>query len=199
MKKLFALLLTCAAISSASAQDFQPFKWNLSLGYARPTGAGAGGGLLVSTEPKYGLNDQIDIGLRAEFALMAKAVTINGQQTSGELKGAGSYVLTGTYLLTTTNFRPYVGVGAGLYTVAGTSFTYDDGNQSTNTSDVAVEASRKLGLMGRVGFKAGHFNMGVEYNYVPSTKISLMTAQTIKSSNSYVGVKLGFDIGGGRL
>lgn len=197
MKKLFAFLLTCAAISSASAQDFKPFKWNLSVGYARPTGAGAGGGLLVSTEPKYGLNDQIDIGLRAEIALMAKAVMVNGDVTSGQIKAAGSYVLTGTYLLTTTNFRPYVGIGAGLYAVGGTSFEYKD-NMATTPTDYTVEGARKLGLMGRAGFKAGHFNMGVEYNYVPSTKISLTTGQTAKSSNGYVGVKLGFDIGGGR-
>ncbi len=199
MKKLFALLFTCAAISSASAQEFQPFKLNLSLGYARPTGSGAGGGLLASIEPKYGLNDNFDVGLRAEFALMAKAVSINGQDVSGDIKAAGSYVVTGTYLLGTNNFRPYVGIGAGLYSVAGTSFVYDDNDQSTNTSDVTVEASRKFGLMGRAGFKAGHFNMGFEYNIVPSTQISLTTAQTVKSSNSYIGVKLGFDIGGGRL
>ena len=197
MKKLIALLITCVALS-ASAQDFKPFKVNLSLGYARPTGPGAGGGVLLSLEPKYGLNDNFDVGLRIELALMAKAVVINGQDASGEVKGAGSYVVTGTYLLSANNFRPYVGIGAGLYTVGGTSFTYNNSTQSGTTPDVSVGAGQKFGIMGRAGFKAGHFNMGFEYNMVPSTKIYLTTAQTAESANSYIGVKLGFDIGGGR-
>jgi outer membrane protein W len=196
MKKLLALLCTCAALS-ASAQDFKPFKFNISLGYARPTGPGAGGGILASIEPKYGLTDNFDVGLRAELAVMAKAVVVNGKDASGEVKGAGSYVLTGTYVVSSNSFRPYVGLGAGLYSVAGTSFTYDD-NTQTSTPGVTVGAARKLGIMARIGFKAGHFNMGAEYNIVPSTKIDLLSGQSAESANSYIGVKLGFDIGGGR-
>lgn len=197
MKKLLVLICTCVALS-ASAQDFRPFKVNLSLGYARPTGKGVGAGILMSLEPKYGLNDNIDVGLRAELGIMARALTINGQDVDGEVNATGSYVLTGTYLLSANNFRPYVGIGAGVYTVAGTSFSYTNNTQPSSMRDVTVEASRKFGALARAGFKAGHFNMGLEYNIVPSTKINLTTGQVAQSNNSYIGVKLGIDIGGGR-
>lgn len=192
MKKVLTIALGLLAFG-AHAQDFKPFKTNLSFGIAKPTGAGASGGILLSMEPKYGLSDQIDVGLRIEGALMGRAVEVAGQMTETELKFAGSYVVTGTYLLTTTRFRPYVGVGAGLYSTGGLSFSESD--------DSGVAFGRKLGAMGRVGFKFGHLNVGAEYNYVPTTKYTVNltngTAAAAKANNSYIGIKLGFDIGGG--
>lgn len=191
MKKVIIAALGLFAFG-ANAQDFKPFKVNTSLGYAKPAGPGASGGFLISVEPKYGLNDQIDLGLRIEGAAMLRSYSINGQAGESEIKFAGSYVLTGTYLLTTTQFRPYVGIGAGLYSTGGGTFT-----TSNQIDDISVESSRKLGGMARVGFKFGHLNMGAEYNFVPSTEISLTTGKVAKGNNSYLGIKLGFDIGGG--
>lgn len=192
MKKVFTVVFALLAFG-ATAQDFKPFKVNTSIGYAKPTGAGSSGGFLLSIEPKYGVNDQIDLGFRIEGALMARAAQVNGQLTDTELKFAGSYVLTGTYLLSSEKFRPYVGIGAGLYSTGGLSFS--------ESNDIGGQFARKLGAMGRVGFKYGHLNMGVEYNYAPSTKytanLTNNTVAIIKSNNSYVGFKLGFDIGGG--
>ncbi|WP_019987279.1 outer membrane beta-barrel protein [Rudanella lutea] len=193
MRKVLAVVLGLLAYG-ANAQDFKPFKVNTSLGYAKPMGAGSSAGILLSVEPKYGLNDQIDVGLRMEGAFMARAAEIAGEMADSEISISSSYVLTGTYMLTNTYFRPYVGIGGGLYSVGSLSF-------SENSSDLGVGASRKLGAMARVGFKLGHFNMGVEYNLVPTTKytVSMMngTVAPAKSNNSYLGFKLGFDIGGG--
>ncbi len=192
MKIIFSVV-TCLLAFGAAAQDFKPFKVNTSIGYARPTGNGSAGGFLASIEPKYGLNDQIDVGLRLEAALMTRALEVGGNLADTQFKFAGSYVLTGTYLLPTgTEFRPYAGVGAGLFRTGGLG---------SSASEFGVEFARKLGTMARVGFKYGHFNMGVEYNHVPSTKYTVNlqngTPGAAKSLNSYIGVKLGFDIGGG--
>ena len=195
----FLLSFLLLGTLSATAQDFKPFKVNLSLGYARPSGSGASGGVMFSIEPKYGLSDQIDIGIRAELALMARAYTINGQDANGEIKGAGSYLLTGTYLLSQPNFRPYVGAGVGIFSTA--SGTFNTVGGSTSTSD-AVAGGTKLGGMVRTGFKAGHFNLGLEYNIVPTTKgviLSQGAPGNYESPNSYFTLKLGVDIGGGRL
>lgn len=198
MKQFFALGVALLLTIGAQAQEFKPFKVNVSLGAALPSG---GGGVLVAVEPKYGINDNIDLGLRLEGAFMAREVTVNGNTTSGNVTGAGSYLLTGNYLLSTNNFRPFIGVGAGLYQIAGTSFV-TDGNNSTNGS---IEAGNAFGGMLRAGFKAGHFVLGLEYNIVPSTEAALFNSdgtvrigQSVQSKNSYLGVKLGFDIGGGR-
>ncbi len=195
-----SVVLCMFVIFSASAQDFKPFKVNLSLGYAAATGNGASGGVLFSLEPKYGITDQIDLGLRIEGAVVASGIDVSGSgsNTNGnaEVKGLGSYVATGTYMFTTTNFRPYVGAGVGLYSIAGTSVTITNGSSSQT---VAVQAGTKPGFMLRAGFKAGHFNAGVEYNLVGnSTGVTLTGGQSVTGKNSYLGVELGFDIGGGR-
>ncbi|GAB3508508.1 hypothetical protein GCM10027341_44400 [Spirosoma knui] len=198
MKRIFSVLLLFVTLS-ASAQEFKPFKFNISLGYAKPTGPGASGGVLFSLEPKYGVNDQFDIGLRYELAAMARAYTINGQDADGELKAASSFVLTGTYLISTNNFRPYVGVGAGLFSTAATGFTVT-GGQGTTDGDIA--AGTKFGGLVRAGFKAGHFNFGLEYNLIPKTTgiIGSVSGSNFnyESNNSYFGIKFGVDIGGGR-
>ncbi|OIN60019.1 outer membrane beta-barrel protein [Arsenicibacter rosenii] len=190
MKKLLALLCTCAALS-ASAQDYKPFKVNLSVGFAAPTGQGAKGGVLMSIEPRYGLTDNFDVGLRVEGALIAKSFYANGQPVSSETKFSGSYVLTGTYFHQVNNFRPYAGIGLGIYSYAANKFGF------TNSSDLEVSAGNKPGLMVRIGFKTGHFNMGAEYNIVGKTK-ETVTGKAIESTNSYVGIKVGVDIGGGK-
>ncbi len=187
---------------TAQAQEFKPFKVNVSLGAAIPSG---GGGVLFAVEPKYGLSDQIDIGLRIEAAAMARNVVVNGNTTSGNVQGAYSYLLTGNYMLSNQNFRPFVGIGAGLYGIASTSFTATGSGSNTQSNNGSIAAGTVFGGMARVGFKTGHFVLGVEYNLVPNTNSLLLddrgNAQigtTVQSKNSYVGVKVGFDIGGGR-
>lgn len=196
LKNVFFALFTFITLS-ATAQEFKPFKVNLSLGYARPAGKGAAGGLLASLEPKYGLTDNLDLGLRAEIAIMARAISVNNQSGDVSAKAMGSYILTGTYYLSNNNFRPYIGIGAGLYSIAGTTVTIVDGQVADEDEDYTIEAANKFGAMARVGFKASHFNLGVEYNIVPNSKSDVL-GQSINSKNAYLGVKLGVDIGGGR-
>lgn len=197
--KTFILSVLVLAAFSATAQEFKPFKINLSVGYAKPAGPGASGGILASLEPKYGLSDRIDLGLRLELAVMARAYQIDGDDAEGEVKGAGSCLLTGNYLLSDGNFRPFVGAGVGLFSVGSSGFTVTNGMGVTN-GDVA--GGNKFGGMVRAGFKAGHFVLGLEYNLVRSTTGFLTTVPgtnvNYESNNSYFGVKLGVDIGGGR-
>ncbi|MBC8154830.1 MAG: hypothetical protein H7Z72_18190 [Bacteroidetes bacterium] len=198
MKK-FILSVLVLATFSATAQEFKPFKFNISTGYAKPTGPGASGGFLLSLEPKYGLSDRVDLGLRLEVAAMARAYRIDGDDAEGEVKGAGSYLLTGNYLLSDGNFRPFVGAGVGLFSVGSSGFTVTNG---MGVTDGDVAGGNKFGGMVRAGFKAGHFVLGLEYNLVPRTTgfISSVPGTNInyESDNSYFGIKVGVDIGGGR-
>lgn len=192
MKLLFLSLLALLT-GSASAQEFKPFKVNTSLGYAKPSGAGSTGGILLSLEPRYGLNDRVDLGLRYELALMDRAYTLDNLPGNSETKGSSSFMFTGNYLLSDSNFRPFIGAGVGVFTVVGVSFSEGSGGVSGGT---------KLGAMARAGFKAGHFAVGAEYNLVPSSTGLLTSSSAViqryKSPNSYLGIKIGFDIGGGR-
>ncbi|MEZ0543011.1 hypothetical protein [Fibrella arboris] len=202
MKQFFALCAVLLLGVGAQAQEFKPFKVNVSLGAAIPSG---GGGVLFAVEPKYGISDQIDVGLRIEGAGMARNVIANGNTTSGDIKFSGSYILTGNYMLSTSGFRPFVGIGAGLFGVGSTGVTVVGSGSSSTSYNGSISAGNVFGGMARVGFKAGHFVLGVEYNLIPTTNSVVYDDKgvnkigtSVESKNSYVGVKLGFDIGGGR-
>ena len=194
MKRIFLLFFSLIAFS-ATAQEFKPFKVNVSIGYAKALASGLSGGALVSIEPKYGVSDNFDVGLRLESAFIARGVTVNGNTTTGDVAAFGSYLLTGTYVVGTGSVRPFVGVGAGLFTIAsGGTITVVDGQ---SPQDVTFTSATKFGAMIRAGIKAGHFVAGVEYNAVPTTSNRLSNT-SIDSKNAYLGIKVGFDIGGGR-
>ena len=56
MKYVFSLCLALTLAIAAQAQSiYKPFKVNVSIGAAIPSG---GGGALFAIEPKYGINDQ---------------------------------------------------------------------------------------------------------------------------------------------
>ncbi|GAB3989905.1 hypothetical protein GCM10028807_15870 [Spirosoma daeguense] len=195
MKNLLLPLLILVALS-ASAQEFKPFKVNVSLGIAKPLASGVSGGVLFAVEPKYGVSDNLDLGLRLEWAVVARAIVSSGNTARGEVGAFGSYLVTGNYLFGSGNARPFIGLGAGLFSVAsGGVITVVDGQ---GPQDVTLVGENKFGGMVRAGLKAGHFVIAAEYNAVP-TSTSKISNTTIESKNAYLGIKLGFDIGGGRL
>jgi hypothetical protein len=194
MKNYLAGLFMLVALS-ASAQVYKPFKVNVSVGYAKPLNAGVSGGFLVAVEPKYGISDHFDLGLRLESAFVARGIERNGNTTKSDVGAFGSYLITGNYLFGTEGIRPFLGAGVGLYSVAsGGSVTVVDGQ---TPQEVNFVSDTKFGGMIRAGIKTGHFVAAVEYNAAPTTENTFGTTK-ISSENAYLGVKVGFDIGGGR-
>lgn len=197
MKKYLTGLFTLITLSAtAQEQEYKPFKVNVSVGIAKPLNAGVSGGVLFAVEPKYGLSDHIDIGLRLEVAAVARGIEISGNTTKSDVGAFSSYLLTGNYLFGTGGIRPFLGVGVGFYSVASAgSVTVTNGQNPPQ--DVNFVSDTKFGGMIRGGIKAGHFVAAVEYNAAPTTATTLGNAK-ITSENAYLGIKVGFDIGGGR-
>lgn len=165
-------------------KEFKPFKLGLALGYTVPSDDG--GGILFDIEPAYRLSDEIAIGLRIESALMARG--------DGDATGNGSYTLNGQYYLSNNKFRPYIGAGVGIFSLASVSF-------DANTTSVAGES--KIGFYPRVGFDLGHFNVNLDYNLVSATKAESVdfntgNTTTVEVKNSYLGIRVGAFIFGGR-
>lgn len=185
MKKIsFVLALVATGLFvNAQSTAFKPVKVDVAFGYASPSGKGAKGGMLFAIEPKFAITNNITVGLRGEGAIMAQAEIdqATGELKSGSVKANASYLATGDYYLTTSSFRPFAGVGAGIYSVAGATADQNTGE---------VQAGKKFGFMPRAGFEAGHFRTAIEYNFVGKTG-------TI--NNSYLGIKIGFFIGGGKI
>lgn len=199
MKKfLLGVLGVFMFIGAANAQEFKPVKIGVGLGYAAAGGEGAGGGVLFYIEPMYRLSDEIAVGLRWENAAVMKA-DINDDGSFGSLSvaGIGSYTLSGQYYLSNKGFRPLVGAGFGLYNVSTAA-----ADENSSTTSVSWEKQSKFGFYPRVGFDAGHFNLLLEYNLIPSSEVKATTmngdASTIKVKNSYIGIKAGVSILGGR-
>jgi hypothetical protein len=72
MKKLLIPLFVCIMFTSLIyCQDYNKFKLGLGLGYAAGSDAtsfSGGGGILLTLEPAYRVNDNLAVGLRLEVA-----------------------------------------------------------------------------------------------------------------------------------
>ncbi len=181
---LSAVILVSAIASNAQSTVFKPFKVDLAMGYAIPGGSGSKGGVLFAVEPKYAVNNNIALGLRMEAAVMARSsVSSTNDQFKTDVKASGSYLLTGDYYFNTNTFRPFAGIGAGLFSIAA-------GYVESNGEVVEVAAGNKFGFTPRLGFEVSHFRMAIEYN---------MAGKTGSLNNNYLGIKLGAFIGGGRI
>ncbi len=178
-----SVLVSQFAISQTEEKEFKPFKVDVSLGYANPQGSGSKGGVLVAIEPKYALVDQFVLGFRLESAAMARAALLsNDAYAIGDVSANISYLVTGDYYFTNNSFRPLIGAGLGLYSLAAIT-------ASSNAGEIDMPTSKKFGFMLRTGFEVGHFRGGIEYNFIG--KEGLL-------KNNYLGVKLGVVFGGGR-
>ena len=176
----------------ATAEEFTPFKVGVGLGYAVPgAGEGAGGGALFFLEPAYRATPDVSVGLRLESALFARGIEgVGDSDVSGETSAIMSYTLNGQYYFNRNFIRPFVGLGVGLFSMASSEFdTSTDSNVEAN--DVGAET--RFGFYPRVGVDAGHWNLTVDYNFVPSTD----APDGVEVKNNYLGVRVGFSIGGG--
>jgi hypothetical protein len=194
MKKL-SLLLTLMVLFSvaANAQEYKKFRWANGLGYAKPAGDGGSGGILWATELGYRVNDPICVSLKIEGAAMVRGLSESGTEYEGEVKAVGSYTVNGIYYFSNEKFRPYVGAGMGMYSLAGVA-------SSTSSGGIAASASEsKIGFYPRIGFDLGHFNINIDYNIIGDSDIMVSSGGTeLKMKNSYLGVRIGGFFFGGR-
>ncbi len=68
----------------------------------------------------------------------------NGQEFSGDVNASASYLATGDYYFTTNKFRPFAGVGAGLYSLA--SANLDDAMEELNEEDLTTGSASGMGI-----------------------------------------------------
>lgn len=184
MKKFYMTALAIGVIALANAQTertFKPFKVDIALGYAIPAGSGSKGGVLFAVEPKYAINDNLTVGLRMEGAATAQGTVVNGEMNNGDVKVSSSYLLTADYFFNTNRLRPFVGAGAGIYTNASANLDVQSADE--------VKSGSKFGFAPRAGIEYGHFRAAAEYN---------VAGKTAMVNHNYLGLKIGFFIGGGR-
>lgn len=175
-------------------REFKPFKVGIGAGYAVPgKGDGAGGGVLLYVEPAYRASDILSIGFRLESAFIVRGVKgVANNEVKGDASSNISYTLNTQFYFSKNNVRPFIGVGGGLFSLAATKFNTTP-NSTTSTSDVAAETV--FGFYPRIGVDAGHFNLTLDYNFIPKSTVP----EGGSVINSYLGIRVGMSIGGGRI
>ena len=185
MKKLLiSCTLWLVAASASFAHNFKPFKVGLGLGYAVPMGGERGG--LFYIEPGYRVNNTFLVGLRIESAMISKNVSANGTDVVGDASSNVSYSLNGQYYFNENYVRPFVGFGMGFFNLAEVEYNMGTEVQVSDTET-------RFGFYPRVGVDIGHLNLTLDYNIVPVTDLD----DGGEVRNSYLGIRVGFSIGGG--
>lgn len=220
MKRLIPFLLfTLVIIGINKSQDFRKFKVGMHAGYVAPEGGG--GGIGFALEPGYRITDKFAVNLRAEATVFTR--DLGSDQDAANLDvgigGIGSYTANVQYYFLNGPFRPYIAFGLGYYVPADvkvtTSASIAGGAATENTQTIAPDAA--FGFYPRIGFDLGHFNMMIDYNIVGDSESNISTVKTETKDingtqttttqkveqkttfkNSYLSVKLGFTIGGGK-
>ena len=187
MKNLSLLVvagcLFFATMSVNAQTQFKPFRVDLGLGWAVPDN---GGGLVFNIEPKYAVIPQLSIGLKFEADAIVKDLKVDSSYeiAEGTAQGIFSILATADYHLMQRKFRPFVGGGIGVYSIAA-------GNVSTTSTVTGdVEAVINFGPMLRAGFDVGHFRLAVAYNFAGNDNLN--------NKSDFFSITIGAFIGGGR-
>lgn len=155
------------------------YRHEISIGFVKPINSSLG--FSFATEPKFTVINKLAIGLRLEGSIW---VGTDDQATLGYSESFSySIVPTVDYYFTKSAFRPFVGIGYGLYFYPQSGSYYEKANNT--------------GMLGRAGFEAGHFRLGIQYNHI--TRNYKTNGNTIGHSVNwgYVDLKLGVVIGSG--
>lgn len=193
MKKIIVMFIMTLAVANGYSQEKGKFRVGLDVGFVPASG---GAGVMFSIEPKYNLSDNMNIGLRFGGVGIAKDVQDNGFLTSAKIAAYSSYVGTYDYYFhkSGSSFAPYLGAGLGYYSLG--NVQVDD---TANSTDINPTVTGELGALVRAGFEWGKFRMGLEYNLLPKSDLETLNQVKIGTvSNSYVGLHLGFYVGGGK-
>jgi len=181
MKKilLFSVLISFSILANAQSTAYKAFKVDIDLGYASPSvgnGAGVKAGATFTIEPHYRLSDNLAVGLRLEGAALGYQES-NGTDTKTQVSVLTSYCPSIDYYFTKEGFRPFGGVGAGVFSQKSLA--------SSNGSATLVAGGSSFGFFPRLGFETGHFRMAATYNIVGN-------------SSSYLAFSIGAFFGGGK-
>ncbi len=191
-KTTYTLALALLVCSIGYAQDYKKFKVGVALGYAGATGYGSSGGAIFTLEPAYRLQDNFSVGLRLESALITRGYSQSFTGTADiNVAAIGSYTANGQYYFGSGAFRPFAGLGLGLFSMAAVDYNISGSSGSVD----AAAAESKFGFYPRIGFDLHHFTISADYNIISPTKDIFGSGEF---KNSYFGIRIGGFFGGGR-
>lgn len=221
MKKILIALTVFLLTTSYAAQaqySYKPFRFDLGMGLSFPGfGTGIGAGVLFGIEPKYSVHPKISLGVRLEFNTLFSTYSnydyFNNyvDNENFDIRMNGTYLATFDYHFTTSTFRPFIGLGIGLYQLGGfeKESNYNHYNYNNYYTNYYVEevyyeddfrrlpSKFNFGGMIRAGFDVTHFRLALEYNYAGHYKENKYSSRNI--GFSYFAITVGGYIGGNKI
>ncbi len=212
MKKIIivlSLFLLAASYSAQAQYSYKPFRLDIGMGLSFPNiGAGIGAGVLFAIEPKYAVIPKVSVGMRMElntlFSFQSYPNSYYGYYSEYEyfeMKMSRSLLATCDYHFTTGTFRPFVGLGVGIYLLDGYTEApdnyYDDDYYYYDDGSYEIPSKVNFGGMIRAGFDVTHFRFALEYNYAGLNKNSRYSYGEM--DYSYFAITVGGYIGGKKV
>lgn len=114
--KYFVTLILALLTASLLGQT-KSFKIDASLGFSYPKDVipdGFGLGILTAIEPKFDIN-KFSLGTRVGFNILRSSYDVNYLADDQIDKFDISILLTGDYYLKKGKFRPFLGIGTGVF------------------------------------------------------------------------------------
>jgi outer membrane protein X len=147
-------------------------------------------------EVKAMANDNVALGGRIEFAVMFGG-HVGQDNVPMDVTMAACGLLKGEYLFGTGTVRPFVGLGAGLYTIGSHSI-----QAGPNTQGIETKVGDYFGIAPQLGIDLGRMRLAATYNAIIGAGIDVHETvgamQHITSvSQNYLSVELSFRFGGG--
>jgi hypothetical protein len=198
MKRLLILFLVIAGYTQVNAQEKEKFRFDIRLGYA--AGNEFGDGVMFNLEPKWSIDEKINVGFRIGGAALAELTNPSNGIDAFEtdiVTVYGSYLGTIDYYFYHKDGSPFAvfgGAGIGYVSSANVIADFDEYDDANN-----IETDNGLGGMLRVGFDYFKFRLAAEYNFAPEGQLRDLNNNefgTVK--NGYFGISLGFYFGGGK-
>ncbi len=200
-----ALAAALAAPALAQAPSYQPVRVDLTAYGAYASADIASWGFGGAVEVKYNLLDQLALGARLEGAgFVSQSMNLGADGSSSfEQGGRGvtAYLVKADWYLTTSSVRPFVGLGAGRYSIGAGTQSATSGGTVTQTAS----AFKGWGFCPQLGVNFGAFRMAAVYHVIGGGDMTVVTQAvgattptTIVLPKNYFAFELGGTIGGRR-
>jgi outer membrane protein X len=151
----------------------------------------------MAVEIKGMAHDNIAIGGRVEMAVMFGGV-VGEDEAPLDVSMAASGLLKAEYLFGRSTVRPFLGLGAGGYTIG--SQTIDPG---PNRDGIRSSTGRYFGVAPQVGVDIGPVRVAATYNAILGAYLELhqtvgSVEETSRLSQNYLSLEVSFQFAGGR-
>jgi len=182
-RAILAALFVCLAIPAAAsaAEESNPlarFHTHGGVAFAFAPGSPNAYGIGAVAEPVFSIFDQLRVGLRADGEVLV-SLDIGGSNVYAGLHVLAAALPKIEFDFTGGDIRPFVGFGAGVYTVV---------VLGGGTGGASILAGTGIGVMPQLGINFGGFRIAGQYHAVLTGPGAAANAFALELSGTFFGI-----------